>query len=135
MMVRRLILVLAGVLAVAASAQARELGALHFYADWCASCKVLDPKAMPILERYAASDGVDLVRLDLTERSDDHQAAQRQVAEAHGAVEIFDRFAPATGLIVLYDRDTAEAFAVINQNFSPEEIDAALVAALKGEAF
>lgn len=131
---RRWMVIVAGALTFAATAHAAELGAIQFYADWCASCKVLDPKAMPILERYAESDGLDVVRLDLTERSDDNEAAQRRIAEAHGAATIFDRFAPATGLIVLYDVESAETFAVINQNFSAAEIEAAVDAALKGEA-
>ena len=46
---------------------ARDLVALQFYADWCAKCRVLDPKLRDAAN-YFSDAKVDIIVLDFTKR-------------------------------------------------------------------
>ena len=102
--------------------QEPEVFGVLFYADWCGSCKVLEP------EIDKARDTADLdneavlfVRLDLTDATRSHQAAM--LASSLGLGESFARNGGKTGFMLLVDAETGEVISM-----ATKKSDAAAIA-------
>lgn len=108
---------------------ARLIAALS-YADWCGSCKTIDPK---IQEARASGDlGAAFVTLDYTAKDNDAYFAAADKAGIGGPVR--EKYAEAikTGHLLLIDVDDAEIVGVVTKDMSPAEIASAVEDAAAG---
>jgi len=100
--------------------------AVLFYADWCASCKELDPKIKQA--RKALPDApVLFTRLDLTDETTRRQAGM--LADALGLREIYAEFGGKTGFLLLVDPQTGAIIDRVNRDATVEAIEEKLRAA------
>lgn len=96
-----------------------------FYADWCGSCKTLDPK----IKKARANAGLDkrdvlFVTFDLTDKASSQQAALMASALNLGA--LYEDNGGKTGFMMLVDANTGEAVGHLNKNMSVEQIASAI---------
>ncbi|MEM0928621.1 MAG: thioredoxin domain-containing protein [Pseudomonadota bacterium] len=109
----------------------RAITAALSYADWCSSCKMLDPKLAAVRQNHAL-EGITFVTLDYTERDSGaffmaaDNAGIGEAVSSHFAAEV------KTGLLLLVDPATQEVVSVINKTMSETEILSALTAATAG---
>jgi len=100
--------------------EARDVAALQFYADWCAQCRRLDPNLRAAADAFEDAE-VDVVVLDFTEPGPVNIAAQRKKAEMVGAGEVFDKYEPKTGFVILVS--DGKEVGRISAGMSVEEIE------------
>lgn len=72
-----------------------------FYADWCGSCKVLDPKMKEAMGQMENKDALDVVMFDLTD--DTTKAKTADLAASKGLSDVYQEFGPKTGFALLVD--------------------------------
>lgn len=95
--------------------------AVMMHADWCGTCKALDPKITQAREKGKLdSKNLLFVQLDLTNETTTHQAAM--MAAALGITELFDSNAGKTGFMLLIDAETGEKIARITNKLDVESI-------------
>lgn len=70
-----------------------------FYADWCGSCKILEPKLEQAMGMLENKDALKIVRFDLTD--DTTKAKSADMAGENGLTDIYNAHAPKTGFIVM----------------------------------
>lgn len=70
-----------------------------FYADWCGSCKVLEPKMMEAMSALENKDALNVVKFDLTDKIT--KAKSATLAGQQGLTDLYNNFAPKTGFAVL----------------------------------
>lgn len=112
----------------APSADDPEVYAVVFYADWCGTCKALDPKVMQVWPSFA-DEPIEMVKLDFTDAATT-EAAEALAAE-HGLGDVYTADAGKTGFIVLVSADTMEEVGRIGARDSVDEIRSKLRAALR----
>lgn len=83
--------------------QAPERIAALFYADWCGSCKVLDPKVEEAKAKLAEDTKTLFVTFDLTD--DTAKAQSAMLAEALGLGSIYKAHGGKTGFMLVVDAD------------------------------
>ncbi|MEO0465795.1 MAG: thioredoxin family protein [Pseudomonadota bacterium] len=113
--------------ALAPAEDTRLIAALS-HADWCVSCKALDPKVAAV--RAANTfDGVQFLALDYTARDTD--AFFAMAAEAGIEDTVRTRFADGvkTGFVMLIDRDSGEILAELKKDMTEAGIEEAISAA------
>lgn len=111
-----------------ALAEDTRLAAVLVYADWCGSCKILDPK-LETAKAEGPIDGIQYVVLDYTERDD---AAFFSAADALGIgapVRAKLDGSIKTGILLLVDIDDAKIVGDLRKELSPADIRAAMVEA------
>ena len=98
-----------------------EVMGVLYYADWCGSCKILEP------ELEAARSGADLdtdailfVTLDLTDATTSYQAGL--LANQLDLGELYTVNAGATGYMVLVDAETKEVISRVTKSSDATEI-------------
>lgn len=104
--------------------------AVLMYADWCGSCKTLDPKITQARE----IDGLDeknilFVTLDLTNETTSHQAAM--MAEALDITELYENNAGKTGFMMLINSETGEQISRITKSLDTKSISEHMIEAIK----
>lgn len=110
-------------------AEETRVAAVLIRADWCSSCKIIEPK----LEAVKAGDGVEglqHVTIDYTDRDKEafYAAAEKMgVADALGAH--LDG-GVTTGIILLVDMETNSVVADLRKALSEDELKAAMVDAV-----
>lgn len=99
--------------------------AVFIYADWCGSCKVLDPK---IKQARAMEDvpGLDFVTLDYTNKNAENFYAQAEAAGVHNAVKTYLDGTIKTGMLLLVDVDDDKVIGRVTKEIEPKEIVIAL---------
>ena len=102
--------------------------AVLVYADWCGSCKALDPKVSPIQE--AGVPGVEFVTLDYTDRDEADFYAQARAAGVEDAVRAKLDGTVKTGLLLLVDVDDDTVLDTVTKADSEADIRAKIDAAL-----
>ena len=92
-----------------------------FYADWCGSCKALDPKVTQAREA-ANLDTQDVlfVTLDLTNDTTKHQAAM--MAATLGISDVYESNAGKTGFMLLLDAGSGEKVAQLTNKMEATDI-------------
>jgi thiol-disulfide isomerase/thioredoxin len=70
-----------------------------FYADWCGSCKILDPRMKEAMASMDNADALNVVTFDLTD--DTTKAKSADMAGANGLTDLYNDLAPKTGMAVL----------------------------------
>ena len=128
--IRHKVVVLLGlaalVLAPALSANAEEaeatLYAVTFHADWCGTCKRLEPE---LIEARTKGDldtqNVLFVTLDLTDDTTKHQAAL--MASALGISDFYESNRGKTGFVLLVNGKTGETVGRIKGDTKAAKIE------------
>lgn len=108
----------------AVTEETRLVAALS-YADWCGSCKVLDPK-LAAIRTGEPIDGVAHVVLDFTEKDEVAYFAAADEAGIGEAVRAYYDEGVGTGLLLLVDLDDGEVVSVVRKDMTEADIRAAL---------
>ena len=108
----------------AAEVMAAKTTAVLIYADWCGSCKVLDPKVKEA-RGLGAIPGLDFVVLDYSAKDAADFYAQAEAAGVGAAVTAYLNGTIKTGQLVLVDMDDQKALKKIDKTFEvPQMISA-----------
>lgn len=109
----------------ASQAMDGQTRAVLVYADWCGSCKVLDPKLKQV---RAGGDipGLNFVTLDYTNKNAENFYAQAEAAGVHGAVKDYLDGTIKTGMLLLVDVDDEKVIGTVTKDLTPSEIFSAL---------
>lgn len=110
----------------AAPEQPKVVGLL-FYADWCASCKVLEPKLNEVKKQFM-DQPIYFTRVDMTDDSTQKQSGM--LAEWVGLGEIYREHAPKTGFMLLIDPQTKKVLSKLTKTQSEAELKTAMEDAL-----
>ena len=110
-----------------------EVAAVMIHADWCASCRKLEPQLAAVRAR-APFDDVAFLMLDYTDRNEN--AFFKQADDAGVGAFIRKRFAHeiATGQILLVDLDRNKFAGVLTQKMTEDEMVNALLLATQSAA-
>ena len=98
------------------------------YADWCQSCKVLEPKLNKVKKDFEGK-GIFFTRLDMTDEFTIYQSSL--YASWVGFEEIFKENEGRTGYMLLIDPNSRKVLGKLVKTQTPDEIRAAIQAALK----
>lgn len=104
----------------AAEAMPVKTKAVLIYADWCGSCKVLDPKVKAA--QAMSIPGVDFVTLDYTDKD---EAAFYAAADAAGVGEAITAYLDGTvktGQLLLVDLDDQKVLTKVTKTFETPDI-------------
>lgn len=103
--------------------------AVLLYADWCSSCKTLDPKIKAV-QAMGTMPGLDFVTLDYTAKNADDFYAQAAAAGVEAAVRTELDGTIKTGWLLLVDMDDARVIGKVTKSDSPADIATKLKDAL-----
>jgi thiol-disulfide isomerase/thioredoxin len=101
--------------------------AVLFYADWCASCKALEPKLNKVKRDFEGKP-ILFTRFDLTDEFTNDQSAR--YAALLGLANYYTENAGKTGYMLLIDSQSKKVLGRINKQDSSEAMKAALTSAL-----
>lgn len=104
--------------------------AVLIYADWCGSCKVLDPKVKKV-QSMGTLPGVEFVTLDYTAKDADEFYAQADAAGVGSAVKTYLDGTIKTGQLLLVDLDDQKVVGKVTKTLEPAEILTAVKDAVK----
>lgn len=110
-------------------AMATKTKAVLVYADWCSSCKILDPKIKAV-QAMGPMPGVEFVTLDYTDKNADNFYAQAAAAGVEDAVRAELDGTIKTGWLLLVDVDDARVLSKVTKDDDAAEIAAKIKAAL-----
>ena len=105
-----------------------KLAAVLIYADWCGSCKVLDPKVQSV-KGAGNLENTTFITLDYTERDDEaffasaDEAGVGEVVRSHLSEKI------KTGQLLLIDLDDSIVVGTIKKDLDEAEIESTINAA------
>lgn len=102
------------------TAQAKDVKAVMFYADWCTTCKVLDKNLNTAREQSELVDSADFVMFDMTDGKTRGQA--KEIAASENLEKLLNIYGAATGFMVLFDADNQEVLHVIRGGAKEREI-------------
>lgn len=101
-----------------------------FYADWCGSCKALDPKITQARqEAMLDTQDVLFVTLDLTDDVTKHQAAL--MAATLGISDVYESNAGKTGFMLLLNAENGEKLSQLTKKLEPGDIATRIQEAVK----
>lgn len=103
--------------------------AVLVYADWCGSCKILDPKIKAV-QAMGPMPGVEFVTLDYTDKNADNFYAQAAAAGVEDAVRAELDGTIKTGWLLLVDVDDARVLSKVTKADDAAQITAKIKAAL-----
>ena len=94
-----------------------EIIAVSMHADWCGSCKQLEPRVASAREELGGRK-VQWVTADVTDRTN---PIGKRTLEKLGLGEVFAQYGNRTGIVVLVDAETREVLKVIKSGGSTKE--------------
>ena len=103
--------------------------AVLIYADWCSSCKILDPK-LKSMRRNNRFEDVQFIVLDYTDRDETAFYADAAGVGVESAIREFLAGNVKTGLLLLIDADDNRVVDKVTKSLTEGEIAAAINAAV-----
>ena len=107
--------------AASAPAAMVKANAVLIYADWCSSCKVLDPKVQAAKPAFEGK-GLNFVKLDYTDKDRRNFDAQADAAGVAPAIAKALGENVKTGQLILVSADGERVLGKVNMNHTPSEI-------------
>lgn len=104
--------------------------AVMTYADWCGSCKILDPK-ITAMQAAMEKQGVKFVKLDYTDKDADRFYAQAKAAGVESAMRTALDGNIKTGRLYLVPTGSDSAVAMVDKTTTPAQIKDKMMMALK----
>ena len=98
-----------------------RLAAVMVYADWCGSCKVLDPRINAIRENNQF-DQTAFITLDYTSKNKEAFYAAAQAYGVDNAVKDYLGQKVKTGQLLLVDLDDKRVVSVIKKDMDDQDI-------------
>ncbi len=123
-----LVLAPAGLIAQDKKVEQPKIVGILMYADWCSSCKVLEPKLNPV-KREFQNQRILFTRFDLTDEFTKDQSAH--YAALLGLEKLYNENAGKTGYMALIEWPSRRNVGMITMDKSPEEIRTILANAVK----
>jgi len=125
------IITLIGTVSLAAAADPVEpkVVGLMFFADTCASCKVLDPKIQAVKGEFVEEP---ILFATFDHSNDGTKAQAAMLAAALGVGDIYAAQEKASGFLVLVDAKTKQPVGKLTRDMSEDDIKAEINKALKG---
>lgn len=106
-----------------------KVKAVLIYADWCGSCKVLDPKIKEVKSNNRLED-VNFVTLDYTNKNPEDFYAQAKAAGVEAPIRTLFGEKVKTGLLLLVDADDNLIIGQVTKAMTPAEILGSINAAV-----
>lgn len=103
--------------------------AVLVFADWCGSCKVLDPKVQAVKAREEIA-GLEFVTLDYTLKDPNVFYAQANAAGVETAIAAYLAGTVKTGQLLLVDMDDQAVIGTVTKDADEASILSALKAAV-----
>ncbi len=100
-----------------------KANAVLIYADWCNSCKVLDPKVQAAKPMFDGK-GLNFVTLDFTSKDRADLMAQAEAAGVAPAISEALGEQVKTGQLILVSADGERVISKVGMNHTPAEIAA-----------
>ena len=111
--------------AVTAPAEDVRILAVLSYADWCGSCKALDPKVKAV-QAANTFDGVEFATIDYTSRSDEAFFADAETLGIGDTMRATFADKIKTGRLYLASLDTGEVISTVDKSMDEAAIAAAI---------
>lgn len=106
-----------------------EVIGVLYYADWCGSCKVLDPKIEQAKKGLAATHAPILfVQLDLTNEQTRYQS--ELLVNSLSLESSYAKYGGKTGFMLLLDADSKQVIARLTKNLDTADISKTINQAL-----
>jgi hypothetical protein len=115
-------------LATAAEPVEPKIVGLMFWADTCASCKVLDPKIQAVKGEFTERP---ILFATFDHSNDVTKAQAAMLAAALGVGDIYKAQEKASGFLILVDAKTRQPIAKLTRDMSEEDIRTEINKALK----
>ena len=100
-----------------------KANAVLIYADWCSSCKVLDPKVQAAKPMFDGK-GLNFITLDFTDKNRSGFMAQAEEAGVGPAISKAIGEQVKTGQLILVSADGKRVISKVGMNHTPAEIAA-----------
>lgn len=110
---------------VTAPAEDARVLAVLSYADWCGSCKALDPKVQAV-QAANAFDGVAFAKIDYTSRNADAFFADAETLGIGETMRATFGDKIKTGRLYLINLDTGEVISTVDKSMDETAIAAAI---------
>lgn len=111
--------------AVTAPAEDTRILAVMSYADWCGSCKALDPKVKAV-QAANTFDGVAFATIDYTSRDADAFFADAETLGVGEAMRTTFSEKIKTGKLYLVDLDSGDVIATVDKSMDEAAIKATI---------
>jgi len=111
--------------AVTAPAEDTKVLAVLSYADWCGSCKALDPKIKAV-QAANTFDGVEFATIDYTSRSADAFFADAETLGVGETMRATFGDSIKTGRLYLVDLDTGDVISTVDKSMDEGAIAQAI---------
>jgi thiol-disulfide isomerase/thioredoxin len=111
--------------AVTAPADDTRILAVLSYADWCGSCKALDPKVQAV-QAANTFDGVAFAKIDYTSRNADAFYADAETLGIGETMRATFGDKIKTGRLYLVNLDTGEVISTVDKSMDESAIAAAI---------
>ncbi len=111
--------------AVTAPAEDTKVLAVLSYADWCGSCKALDPKIKAV-QAANTFDGVEFATIDYTSRSADAFFADAETLGVGETMRATFGDSIKTGRLYLVDLDTGDVISTVDKSMDESAIAQAI---------
>lgn len=98
----------------------RTVVAAMFFSNFCASCRVLDPRINAVLPEYADTP-LDFVKLDQT-LSMVRGGRIQALAEAHGIEDVYAELKGGTGFVALIDPRDQQVIEIVTVRYREDDI-------------
>ena len=111
--------------AVTAPAEDARVLAVLSYADWCGSCKALDPKVQAV-QSANSFDGVEFAKIDYTSRNADAFFADAETLGIGDTMRATFGDTIKTGRLYLVNLESGEVISTIDKSMDEAAIAAAI---------